>query len=134
MRLEFEAMKSSCDETYPLAWIHEPGLSLIAWDWRPMIQAMHADLEASTPIPALARKFHNTLAQFALEIARTAGEKRVTLSGGCFQNKLLSESIEGCLTEAGFEVFRHKRIPPNDGGLAAGQIYATLFENPLKLI
>jgi hydrogenase maturation protein HypF len=52
--------------------------------------------------------------------------KKIVLSGGCFQNKLLLESSIYALKKDGFEPYWHHRIPPNDGGLCAGQIYEVL--------
>ena len=46
----------------------------------------------------------------------------MALSGGCFQNHLLtSTALEG-LQAAGFEVLLHQRVPANDGGISLGQI------------
>jgi hydrogenase maturation protein HypF len=45
----------------------------------------------------------------------------VALSGGCFQNRLLSESAKRLLEQDGFDVLVHGRVPPNDGGVALGQ-------------
>jgi hydrogenase maturation protein HypF len=53
--------------------------------------------------------------------------KRVALTGGVFQNKLLTELAAVELRDAGFEVLLHHNIPPNDGGIAAGQVYAMTF-------
>jgi len=50
------------------------------------------------------------------------GETRVVLSGGCFQNRYLTERTVARLREAGFQPYWHQRVPPNDGGLALGQI------------
>ena len=46
---------------------------------------------------------------------------RVVLSGGVFQNKLLTEKVYDLLTSGGFQVFTHRLAPPNDGGIALGQ-------------
>ena len=48
-------------------------------------------------------------------------DKGVVLSGGVFQNQLLLELVLPKLTAAGFEVFTHSRVPPNDGGISLGQ-------------
>jgi hydrogenase maturation protein HypF len=45
------------------------------------------------------------------------------LTGGCFQNAVLSTAVERRLAAAGFVVYAHAAIPPNDGGLAAGQAW-----------
>jgi hydrogenase maturation protein HypF len=46
------------------------------------------------------------------------------LTGGCFQNRVLAEGAIAGLRDAGIEPFWHERIPPNDGGLAVGQLLA----------
>jgi hydrogenase maturation factor HypF (carbamoyltransferase family) len=74
----------------------------------------------------IAAKFHNTLAELIVETAARVGEKRVVLSGGCFQNRYLSERVITRLETEGFHPYWHQRVPPNDGGIALGQIYAWL--------
>jgi hydrogenase maturation protein HypF len=73
----------------------------------------------------IARRVHNTIARATTDLCekiRTAsGNNRVVLSGGSFQNKLLTEGIFSGLVDKGFEVFTHRLVPPNDGGLALGQ-------------
>lgn len=56
-----------------------------------------------------------------VEIARRVGRRRVVLTGGCFQNARLTERTVDLLSAAGFAPYFHRRIPPNDGGLAIGQ-------------
>ena len=73
----------------------------------------------------MARGFHNTIAAAAAAVCSSIRKKngldRVVLSGGVFQNKLLTEGILSLLTEQGFQVFIQRLAPPNDGGLALGQ-------------
>ncbi|HEV7374540.1 MAG TPA: carbamoyltransferase HypF [Pyrinomonadaceae bacterium] len=70
-------------------------------------------------------KFHLGVARLIAEIARrvrTEGSyNRVVLSGGVFQNMLVLEATRRILKRDGFEVFTHKRVPPNDGGISLGQ-------------
>jgi len=49
-------------------------------------------------------------------------EGRVALTGGCFQNRLLTERAARQLRAAGFEVLLHRQVPPNDGGISLGQV------------
>jgi hydrogenase maturation protein HypF len=52
--------------------------------------------------------------------AHGAGRLPVVLSGGCFQNARLAESIARGL-RPDFQVHLHERVPPGDGGIALGQ-------------
>jgi hydrogenase maturation protein HypF len=74
----------------------------------------------------IAAKFHNTLVEIIVAVAKKSHQHRVVLSGGCFQNKYLTEHTVNRLREEGFRPYWHQRVPPNDGGIALGQIYATL--------
>ena len=73
----------------------------------------------------LAYGFHRALADEILvaceEAERQTGIRKVALSGGVFQNRLLLELVDDGLTEMGFKVLKHSLIPPNDGGIALGQ-------------
>jgi hydrogenase maturation protein HypF len=56
-----------------------------------------------------------------VEMCRCIGLQRVCLTGGSFQNWRLLRLATSGLRDAGFEVYMHARVPPNDGGLALGQ-------------
>jgi hydrogenase maturation protein HypF len=103
--------------------IRNPKCAIII-DWEPMILGILHDLRQSVPTRMISAKFHNTLAQIIVEIAKQIGEKRVVLSGGCFQNKYLTERTVRRLEAEGFRPYWHQRVPPNDGGIALGQVYA----------
>ena len=101
------------------------GLESDAVDFRPAIERVVADAQAVVPVPLVAARFHNAVADAAVEVCRRlrAEEKlnRVCLSGGTFQNmKLLARVLTG-LRRLEFEVFIHAQVPPNDGGIALGQ-------------
>jgi len=94
-------------------------------DFRPAIERIVTEVRAGAPAPAIAARFHNTMAAAIVELCRRlrATEKlnRVCLSGGTFQNmKLLARTLTG-LRALGFETFIHAQVPPNDGGIALGQ-------------
>jgi hydrogenase maturation protein HypF len=101
-------------------------------DWSPMIESILSDLERRRPPGEMAARFHNTLAETIVSVARRIGEERVVLTGGCFQNKTLTESAVTRLRAEGFRPYWHQQIPPNDGGLAVGQILAVLRTNQEK--
>ncbi len=73
----------------------------------------------------LARLFHEILADQIVSACRKASEetgiRSCALTGGVFQNRLLLALCEDGLSAEGFTVYRHRMIPPNDGGLALGQ-------------
>jgi hydrogenase maturation protein HypF len=64
------------------------------------------------------------LADAITDVARRVGEPRVALTGGCFQNRRLTELVLDRLAADGREAVWHARIPPNDGGISVGQVVA----------
>jgi hydrogenase maturation protein HypF len=118
MALEFAADRDVSD-AYPLALGEEkPAVA----DWEPMIRAVLDDRKAGRPIATISARFHNALAELAVTVARRQDCRQVALSGGCFQNELLSQRVRTRLLQAGFSVYTHRMVPPGDGGLALGQV------------
>ena len=76
----------------------------------------------------IAAKFHNTLISAALIMAQKAGQERIVLSGGCFQNTYLLEGLIRHLHQEGFTAYWHRNIPPNDGGIAFGQAVFGIYQ------
>jgi hydrogenase maturation protein HypF len=111
-------------EPYPLPLRLDGALPEL--DWGPLLQAARADLAAGVPVARISARFHAALAAGAAAMAGRAGESRVLLSGGCFQNRALTEGCLQALRAAGFEAYWHRQVPPNDGGLALGQAWAAL--------
>jgi hydrogenase maturation protein HypF len=102
-------------------------------DWGPMIREIIDDIRGGKRPAFIASKFHDTLVGGILMAARRVGERQVILTGGCFQNRLLTERAVTRLREAGFHPIWHQRVPPNDGGIALGQLYAaSLSDNSRK--
>ena len=110
---------------------HEPyAFSLVAGapfviDLRPTIRAVAADVAARVAVPAIAARFHETMAHAVAAGCRAAradsGLETVALSGGCFVNRRLVERAVALLAADGFETLVHRRVPPGDGGIALGQ-------------
>ncbi|MFE3581580.1 carbamoyltransferase HypF [Streptomyces vinaceus] len=105
----------------------EPGGGApVAADPAPVLAAVVADVRAGTPRTRIAARFHAAVADLVGTLAVLARERHgldtVALSGGVFANTLLSCACARLLRERGFTVLRHHRVPPNDGGLALGQL------------
>ena len=90
-------------------------------DWGPAVRAILADLRAGVPLAVIAAAFHRGLAGAIADVAIRVGEKQVVLTGGCFQNAVLTEAVIAALRAAGLMPYWHHLVPPNDGGLALGQ-------------
>ena len=127
MEMEFLG-GAQTEEAYPFAItdfeppMNGPSPGII--DWAPMISHILADHASGMSRSLISTKFHNTLVEIIVDIAQRAGEERVVLTGGCFQNKYLLERSIQQLDAAGFRTYWHQRVPPNDGGIALGQVYA----------
>jgi hydrogenase maturation protein HypF len=83
------------------------------------------DVLAGRPVGEIAAAFHRTMVEVVVagcaQIRQASGVSAVALSGGTFQNVLLLEQVVESLTSQGFLVYRHRRVPANDGGLSLGQ-------------
>jgi hydrogenase maturation protein HypF len=97
-------------------------------DWQPMILQILEETHSGEPVGRTAAAFHNTLAEMMIAVARRAGIRQVVLTGGCFQNKYLLERAVRRLEQENFQPSWHQRIPPNDGGIALGQVMAAARE------
>ena len=91
-------------------------------DWGPLLEAVLEDVRRGVPRGLISARFHNGLVRAAVNVAAVVGEERVALSGGCFQNRLLTERLAAALEQAGHTVLLHAQVPPNDGGVSLGQI------------
>lgn len=120
--MELESIAEPLGEPYPFE-IRNGEIDL-----RPMVRAIVTEGERP---PVVAARFHETLARGVMamcENIRNAGKIGiVALSGGCFQNKRLTERCRELLEKRGFEVLLHRRVPPNDGGIALGQAAVAAF-------
>jgi len=125
MELEFAA-DATLAENYGLPF-RESECSLVI-DWEPMVREMLADRVRGEPIPRISARFHNTLAHLAVEVAAAADCGPIVLTGGCFQNALLSDRVRNGLLAAGHVVYTHQEVPPGDGGIALGQIFVAARE------
>jgi hydrogenase maturation protein HypF len=109
---------------YPFDVAPEPGG--IVLDARPLVAAIVTDLARGRPPGEVAGRFHRTIAAATLEVCRAlrgaTGLDRVCLSGGVFQNDLLTSDLIARLETVGFEAFLPRQAPVGDGGIALGQV------------
>ncbi|MFI5040279.1 MAG: carbamoyltransferase HypF [Acidimicrobiales bacterium] len=91
----------------------------------PVVRGLVAGLSSGAEPADLALGFHDAVARAVLEVAARLrpryGSMPVALSGGVFQNTLLTRLTRVGLEHEGFEVLTHRLVPPNDGGLSLGQ-------------
>ncbi len=124
--IELEALASQTADAargYPF------GLDRVEGEWviglGPLLHALVEEVRRGTPAVEIAARFHRTVAEAFVEVGRRVanenGLRTFALSGGCFQNRLLTRQIVRLLRESGFEVLLHRLVPPNDGGVSLGQ-------------
>jgi len=103
----------------------DPPAATLVIDTRPLIAEVAAEARR-VDAALIARRLHSTLveivAQVSTRLAAQTGLATVVLSGGVFSNALLSCETAARLTRDGFRVYRHRRVPPGDGGLCLGQL------------
>ena len=91
----------------------------------PVIRSAVADVRSGVPPSIISARFHNGLAAMVCAVCESVragrGLTEVALSGGVFQNVTLLKRTLERLRAAGFVVYTHRLVPPNDGGLALGQ-------------
>ncbi len=94
-------------------------------DFRPMIREILEDLARGESQSRIAARFHATMVAAIAAVCRRMREilglDRICLSGGCFQNALLLQGCVETLRGEGFQVFTHREVPANDGGISLGQ-------------
>jgi hydrogenase maturation protein HypF len=122
MELEFALEDVRTDESYPMSLVTRDSSLLL--DWFPMIEMILADVKRGVSVGEISAKFHNALVETIVNVAKQVGQSRVVLSGGCFQNRYLTERTVKRLREEEFQPYWHQRVPTNDGGIALGQIIA----------
>ncbi len=142
MDLEFALEGTRTDDFYPIAIAEarpaereaRPAVAglidarMCTIDVAPLVRALVSDARAGLPVGTMSARFHNGLVEAAVAIARRTALERVVLSGGCFQNRYLLERAIARLRTEGFRPVWHQRIPPNDGGIALGQVAAVAWK------
>jgi hydrogenase maturation protein HypF len=117
------AASGPAQQSYPFCLRPDGAGSVV--ETRGIIRGVVDDLVAGQPVGEIAARFHRTMAELVVaacaQIRETGASGAVALSGGTFQNRLLLEQTAALLSERGFLVYRHCRVPTNDGGLSLGQ-------------
>jgi len=123
IELESRSRGIDADAAYAFA-MHESDPLVV--DPAPVLHALVADLRAGMPAGVAGARFHAAVVALVVDLARRVRAERnldtVALTGGVFGNALLLARASRALRTDGFTVLRHRRVPPNDGGLALGQL------------
>ena len=126
--IKLEAIcKSGVDESYKFKISKENTQYII--DSEPIFLGMLKDMEKGIKKSAIATKFHNSIANIIIttirRLSKNTGIKDIALSGGVFQNKILTRRIIKKLALSGFNVFTNNRVPANDFNISLGQYYVS---------
>jgi hydrogenase maturation protein HypF len=97
-------------------------------DWSMIIKNILIDLQDKVSVKKISTKFHNSLVEIIFAVTKKFKYDNVILSGGCFQNKFLTERVIEKLESKKINVYWHQRVPPNDGGISLGQIAAYIID------
>jgi hydrogenase maturation protein HypF len=125
----YEKDYNHVQESYPYRVVEEEGIRIV--HLRDLLSAVMEDLHQGVPKGKISVKFHNTVAQIINEmchlVADETGVRQVALSGGVFQNRLLLRKTVSLLESSDFQVFTHRQVPCNDGGISLGQAVIANF-------
>ena len=123
MELERIASKT-CDDRYEVDITPEDGMLVIGISG--LIRGIVNDMRMKRDKSVISAKFHNTIAEaiavVALRLRKSAGLRKVVLSGGVFQNRYLAKRAALVLGKNGFDVYINSVINVNDNGIPAGQL------------
>jgi hydrogenase maturation protein HypF len=128
--IALEKLATTCfeQESRPYAFViqsDKDGRDCMQLNWQPMWLELLGDIQNDVEPATIASRFHHTLIHALGDLV--AGLKKqhdfdtVALSGGVFQNRLLSIHLPRLLESRGFTVLQHREVPTHDGGLALGQ-------------
>jgi hydrogenase maturation protein HypF len=127
MRLEALCIQTAAPVELPLA---RDSSDIWRSDWAPLLPML---LDMSRTPNVRAAVFHASLAhalcEQALAVRSTSGVDRVGLSGGVFQNRVLTEQVHALLAKAGFEVLMPRLLPVNDAAISFGQLIEASARN-----
>ncbi|MCJ7670032.1 MAG: carbamoyltransferase HypF [Dehalococcoidia bacterium] len=121
---------SGNNESYPYRIVEDEGIRIVRL--RDLLSAVIEDLQQGVSQGRISVKFHNTVARMTNEMCLLIADETpmvsgVALSGGVFQNRLLLKKAVSLLESSGFQVFTHRQVPCNDGGISLGQAVIANF-------
>ncbi|MDI6839963.1 MAG: carbamoyltransferase HypF [bacterium] len=118
IRLEQVCNLEDCCQVHPYKYEIKDGVVDVS-------QMMREIVNTKSNISEIATRFHYTIVDitksFCLQIRKKYSINKVALSGGVFQNKILTELVVNMLETENFIVYTHLNVPPNDGGISLGQ-------------
>ena len=121
--------RSRSTKTYPFEIAEQNGLRVVRLS--KLIASIVDDVRGGVPASRISFKFHRTVAQImremCLSMSKDTGIKAVALSGGVFQNRLLTRLVVEALETEGFKVLTHRDVPCNDGCISLGQAVVANF-------
>jgi len=125
VKLESAARRGDGSVLLEIPYDMEDADGLLQIDWRPAFRYVGGKRIAGSEIPAFAMAFHKAVASAAVEMVEHALYKSkarvIALSGGVFMNRILTRLVHDDLRDLGLDVLIHRKVPPNDGGIAFGQ-------------
>jgi len=128
-RRESDEAIDGTQESYPYHIVEKEGIRIV--QLRDLLSTVIEDLRQGMSRGRISVKFHNTVAQMTNDmcqlIANETGISQVALSGGVFQNRLLLGKAVSLLESSNFQVFTHRQVPCNDGGISLGQAVVANF-------
>jgi len=120
---------SGAQGSYPYRIAEEEGMRIVHLN--ELLSAVIEDLRHGVSAGMISVRFHNAVARMVNEmcalIADRTGISRIALSGGVFQNRLLLRKTISLLEGNGLQVFTHRQVPCNDGGISLGQAVIANF-------
>lgn len=119
MELEY-AVDENETQAYPLDETDGPD-GLVA-DWEPLVRAILEDRRLGLGVERISARFHNAIVDWTAAVTARIDCPTVVLSGGCFQNAVLSARIVERLSKLGLDVYTQEKVPPGDGAVALGQL------------
>lgn len=142
MKLEAAAERLIHKEYYEYAWVKDSlgnfHLELRqSWlkcldDWEGHNRHLN-ELDADK-VSYIARRWFNTIIEAHKELVVLLLKENIVnistpilLSGGCFQNRIISNGLKYALESIGCQIYRHSAVPCNDSGISVGQAYAASF-------